>query len=120
VVETGAGFLHSCILDENQDVKCAGDDSSGQLGDGAGDSSRANFSTVFGLPAANTISVGSYHSCARLQADNSIWCWGSGSNGELGTGGTLHAFAPLAATEFNSGSANYQLVASFISTYVDF
>jgi alpha-tubulin suppressor-like RCC1 family protein len=126
VVEAGAGREHSCLLDENQDVKCTGRDNYGQLGDGAGDSTRATFSTVFGLPATSTISVGIYHSCAMLVFRTSIWCWGSGFNGELGTGGTLDAFAPLAATEFNSGTefnlgiANIQLVASWYNTYVDF
>jgi alpha-tubulin suppressor-like RCC1 family protein len=113
------GHVHSCLLDENQDVKCAGRDNSGQLGDGAGDSTRATFSTVFGLPATSTISVGFYHSCAMLHADNSIWCWGSSLFSPLGTGGLYSAFAPLAATEFNSGSANIQLVASWYNTYVD-
>jgi hypothetical protein len=54
-----------------------------------------------------------------IQADNSIWCWGKDVYGNLGKGGGPNAFAPLAATEFNTGSANIQLVASWLNTYVD-
>jgi alpha-tubulin suppressor-like RCC1 family protein len=110
VVEVGAGFVHSCILVENQDVKCSGRDNYGNLGDGAGDSTRATFSTVYGLPSTSTISVGNFFSCAMLVEDASVWCWGST--------GFPYVFAPVAATELNSGSANIQLVASWSNTYV--
>jgi hypothetical protein len=54
-----------------------------------------------------------------LQADNYIWCWGKGWRGRLGTGDELNKYVPGAATEFNSGSANIQLVASWDNTYVE-
>jgi hypothetical protein len=55
-----------------------------------------------------------------LTADMTIQCWGRGKDGGLGTGNTVHAFAPSPAIELNTaGSANVQLVAEFYGTYVD-
>jgi alpha-tubulin suppressor-like RCC1 family protein len=119
VVETGGGFSHSCLLDDNQNVKCSGLDEFGQLGDGAGWTVSNSFATVSGLDAASAIAVGGFHSCAMLSLDASIQCWGFDGHGSLGRGGGGEAFTPVAATQFNTGTANVQLVASLESTFVD-
>jgi hypothetical protein len=61
VVEAGGGYAHSCLLDDQQNVKCAGKDGYGQVGNGAGDSPTTSFTTVSGLDAVSTIAVGSYY-----------------------------------------------------------
>jgi hypothetical protein len=60
-VEAGGGSRHSCLLDDQQNVKCAGEDDYGQMGNGAGGSPTSSFTTVPGLDAASTISVGGYY-----------------------------------------------------------
>jgi alpha-tubulin suppressor-like RCC1 family protein len=122
VVMAGSGGRHSCLLDTSQAVKCAGQDTYGKLGDGAGQTPNSDsFNTVSGLAAASTISLGTYHTCAMLLSDGSIMCWGNGISGKLGTGSTANEFVPVPATELNSG-ANIQLVTSISAsaTYVDF
>jgi alpha-tubulin suppressor-like RCC1 family protein len=121
VVESGGGYYHSCLLDDNQNVKCSGYDVYGQVGDGAGSSGNVlTFTTVSGLDAASTIAVGEYHSCAMISEDASIYCWGYDAHGALGTGGSgANVFTPGAAPQFNTGMANVQLIASGSTTFVD-
>jgi alpha-tubulin suppressor-like RCC1 family protein len=119
VVESGGGDRHSCLLDDQQNVKCSGDNGYGQAGGGEGSTSSTSFTTVSGLAAASTISVGGHSSCAMLSLDASIHCWGHNVYGTLGNGGTANVFVPGAATELNTGSANVQLITSIRgSTYV--
>ena len=47
---------------------------------------------VSGLTTAIAVSAGYYHTCAVL-SDGSIWCWGYGGEGELGTG--TYATSPV-------------------------
>jgi alpha-tubulin suppressor-like RCC1 family protein len=110
-------MFHSCILDENQAVKCVGRNTQGQLGNG-GSTSSTSFVTVTNLPLTSTLSVANSHSCALLQATSEVKCWGYGINGRLGTGGTAQANGPILAAQLNSGSANIQLVATADNTYV--
>ncbi len=88
-IATGNGF--SCILVGDGTVRCWGQNSLGQLGDG---SQRVRYqpTTVDGAPApvggiTNALAVvaGDSHACALLSTGK-IRCWGSQSNGQLGTG----------------------------------
>jgi alpha-tubulin suppressor-like RCC1 family protein len=65
-------------------IKCWGDNSSGQLGDGSINNS---LSPVFvsGINNAVSVSAGNQHACALL-SDQTIKCWGFGSSGQLGYG----------------------------------
>jgi alpha-tubulin suppressor-like RCC1 family protein len=58
VVMAGGGEKHSCLLDTNQAVKCAGRDNFGQLGDNIPETaSTSSFLTVNGIADVTTISV---------------------------------------------------------------
>ena len=91
-----AGSNHTCALLDNASVVCWGRGSSGQLGQGAiTNIGHSGSATVAAAPAidlgsgrtALALSAGDAHTCAIL--DNaSIKCWGSGSNGRLGSGAT--------------------------------
>ena len=77
VVEVGVGMYHVCAVIEGGGIKCWGDNSQGQLGDGTLDD-RNYPSDVLGLPAglaAISVSAGAYHSCALME-DGEVWCWG--------------------------------------------
>jgi hypothetical protein len=58
-----------------------------------------------------------------LTADGKIHCWGGEFySGRLGTGvngGIKFSDVPLPATEFNTGSANVQIIAGHQATYVN-
>lgn len=89
LVAIATGQAHSCALDGSGGVLCWGDNGAGQLGDGTTDA-RVGPVAVDGLPESGDaiveVAVGSNHSCARSQS-GSVWCWGSGSAGQLGNGG---------------------------------
>ncbi|MGK4000991.1 hypothetical protein WMF31_00095 [Sorangium sp. So ce1036] len=87
-----AGTNHTCAIFEGGFVKCWGRNESGQLGlgdtDPRGVSSAYNTIPFVNLGKGRTakaISAGGSHTCAILD-DDTVKCWGSGSNGVLGIG----------------------------------
>ncbi len=86
VMEISSGGGTNCALIDNGSVECWGANNLGQLGDGSQDSSRSSV-TVTGITTAQSVSVGwgSGFACALL-TDNTIRCWGSNWDGQLGDG----------------------------------
>ncbi len=88
-----AGSNFSCAITEMATVKCWGNNSKGQLGDGT-----LNFSqqpvTVNGLSGAVKVSAGFRHAWAIL-GDGSVRCWGSGFLGQLGNGFFEDSMSPV-------------------------
>jgi alpha-tubulin suppressor-like RCC1 family protein len=94
-ISLGSG--HTCVILDNSEVKCWGNGASGRLGYGAttslGDASEEMGDELAAVDlgtsrTAKAIKAGDAHTCAVL--DNfTVKCWGSGSNGRLGTGATL-------------------------------
>ncbi len=94
VIALTAGQSHSCALLDNGEVKCWGDNFTGQLG--LGDTnSRGDAANEMGdtLPTVDlgsgrmavAISAGTEHSCALLD-NGEVKCWGYNSYGQLGLG----------------------------------
>ena len=113
--------MHSvCALLDDGSVKCWGDDSQGQLGNGGSNvdinsppSSAINLGSG---RTAKTITAGEYHFCAILD-DDSITCWGDGLNGKLGTGSTSDRSTPTAVSgSFASGRYAVYLDAGYDHT----
>lgn len=93
VVGIAVGGEASCALLAGGTVACWGDNTYGQLGNGAtASSSRAV--TVTGIANAVSISVGEHHACALL-ATGTARCWGANSSGQLGDGTTTLRRTPV-------------------------
>ncbi|PZQ49100.1 MAG: hypothetical protein DI551_00155 [Micavibrio aeruginosavorus] len=87
-ISTGFGSTSTCGLKTDGSVWCWGSDSNGQLGaGGAGDQTSPVAVDVADDELMWTkVSVGTDHACG-IRTDGTAWCWGSNSNGKLGTGG---------------------------------
>jgi alpha-tubulin suppressor-like RCC1 family protein len=65
---------------------------------------------IAGVDGAVSISAGQQHNCA-VASSGAAWCWGLGSNGRLGNGGTASSATPVpvaltGATQISAGDAH--------------
>jgi alpha-tubulin suppressor-like RCC1 family protein len=91
-----AGLNHTCTLDwVNGEVKCWGQNSAGQLGDGFwGVLGRPSPQLVEGLGFAISVAAGAEHTCASIE-DGTVSCWGDNTFGQLGDGTTTRRARPV-------------------------
>jgi alpha-tubulin suppressor-like RCC1 family protein len=95
VLAIDAGGSHTCAVLGDRTLRCWGNNSSGQLGQGDTDTRGDEPDEVERLPAIELgdgvdiveISAGLRHTCALLQ-NGSVKCWGDNSLGQLGVGDT--------------------------------
>jgi len=91
-VSSGEG--HTCAIMDDKTIKCWGDNSNGQLGDGTKSSSSSPIAISLGSQdLALSISSGSYHTCA-LTTDREVKCWGDNYHGQLGLGDNVDRLSP--------------------------
>lgn len=99
-LEIAAGRAHACAR-TNAGVLCWGENQSGQLGRGAGQTSNSPTpGLVAGLGPATGIEAGGNNTCA-IVAGGLVSCWGGNYQGQLGNGeagNTLKAETPTAVT----------------------
>lgn len=82
----------TCTLLEDGSVKCWGENSFGQLGNGANDNSNVPV-PVRGLGDASAVVAGYSHSCALVEGY--VECWGKNNAGQLGDGTTTNRTTPV-------------------------
>lgn len=102
----GAGAGYTCAIQSSDSAAyCWGDNSVGQLGDGARGSQRSVPAPVAGPSLRFTsLSVGVSHTCGISAADGALYCWGLGSDGQLGDGRSLMSDLPVRVLEPSGAS----------------
>lgn len=103
VTEIAAGATHACAI-QNGVVKCWGQNAHGQIGNGA-PITAASPATVLNIQPADAprnLTAGYFHTCVVKGSTGALYCWGSGLQGELGTGGTASANVPSAVANMQS------------------
>ena len=98
-VSIRSGTYHSCAIDTNGDVRCWGQGTEGQLGDGSSSNSLipVNVSLPNGVKAID-VALGNEHTCALL-TNGSVSCWGTGTWGQLGAGLSLSSSSTPVLTD---------------------
>lgn len=81
-----AGARHACVVLDDGSVRCWGDNSKGQLGDGS-TSPRTESVVVAEIANAKALALGAEHSCALLE-NGAVRCWGDNTHHQLGDGST--------------------------------
>jgi alpha-tubulin suppressor-like RCC1 family protein len=84
-------------------VYCWGTGSSGQIGNGGNSSASVPTSVTMpsGVTSFSQVSTNSSFSCAIASSGESagrVYCWGNGSNGRIGNGGSSNALVPTSVT----------------------
>lgn len=94
-VDIAAGEAHSCAVrtlttlpGSARDAWCWGRGTEGQLG--ATDAASSSIPRQVPLPFTNVVAIeaGAQHTCVIRGVSGEVWCWGRGSEGQLGRGTT--------------------------------
>jgi alpha-tubulin suppressor-like RCC1 family protein len=92
-----AGFFHSCAT-RTHALWCWGSSFFGELGiGGTGAQTLPRRVPVPTRTGWTLIAPGAYHTCAT-RTGHALWCWGLGSTGQLGLGGTTDQHRPQQVT----------------------
>ena len=113
IIQISSGFSHVCAVTTLGKVKCWGDGSFGQLGDGQ---NNLNSHVVDVLEEADSsnllgdivqVASGTFHTCA-VTTSGRVKCWGSGGNGELGNNSNSTTSFPVEVSSGKSSSTELE------------
>jgi len=89
-----SGGSHTCAVLNDRSVKCWGQNSNGQLGDGTTTDRSAPVNAGMDGEDVLSVSAGSYHTCAIMEG-RSVMCWGDNWNGQVGDGTNTDRSSPV-------------------------
>ncbi|MBT4791408.1 MAG: RTX toxin, partial [Halobacteriovoraceae bacterium] len=107
ILQVATGYIHTCALGENQQVRCWGANNVGQTGFGSnetiGDNEAADSAPflTFASSGAKMVATGNAHSCI-IGLDASVYCFGLGTLGQTGLGHTNTIGVAQAPTNLNT------------------
>lgn len=90
MVEIGSYGRHTCAISIAGDMYCWGQDSSDQLGYGPTTGAKRSPQLVLGGHKWKDVAMTNSATCG-IKSDNTLWCWGSNQDGQLGTGATFNS-----------------------------
>ncbi len=91
--EIQCGGLHSCGIRVDGSLWCWGANAAGQLGLGMTTTDQPTPRRVGSFTDWRRLAAKARFNCA-LRMDESLWCWGDNSDGQLGTGDAMDRNAP--------------------------
>ncbi|MBI3802582.1 MAG: IPT/TIG domain-containing protein [Nitrospirae bacterium] len=91
-----AGVGHTCAVLSEGTVRCWGENSFGQLGNGSTAPSSVP-TRVRGIGSATAVAAGTAHTCVLL-SEGRVACWGDNSAGQLGNGTNTGSALPVEVT----------------------
>ncbi len=89
-----SGSYHACALTTAGGIKCWGDNSKGQLGDGTITQRISPIDVVGASSGATTIAAGGTHTCL-INTGNNVKCWGNNGNGQVGDNTIIQRGTPV-------------------------
>jgi len=102
VIAMTLGEAHTCTLIAGGRVKCWGQNSYGQLGDGTTTDRRTPVDVVGLGSGVRAIAAGSYHTCA-VTGTGGVKCWGTNENGQVGDGSVQRRSIPVDVVGLTGG-----------------
>jgi len=105
-LQVNLGRLHSAAIKTDGSLWLWGIGSAGRLGNNSTIDQSSPVQTISGGTNWKQVSLGCEHSAA-IKTDGSLWLWGCGSSGRLGTNTTDHASSPVQTV---SGGTNWRQV----------
>jgi alpha-tubulin suppressor-like RCC1 family protein len=94
VKEAATAYDVTCVIMQPLDgVRCWGSGRNGQLGSG-GTENAPNPPSSDLMQGVKAVAIGGKHVCVIMQLTAGLRCWGSGQDGQLGTGTTAEVLSP--------------------------